>query len=133
MTRRKRKSTASEKKAMRERQKNFKWIFINGKQVRVKREPEIDGLPVDEWLRQNADPLWLIQNVAGPNLMRSFTVVAESPEGGNQRRVNPDVAARFTPMPLLGASTNLSTFDLVECEIGGCDTLGGELSFPGLG
>lgn len=37
-------------------------IFINGKQKRVKRPPTIDGLPVDEFIRQKADPIWLHQN-----------------------------------------------------------------------
>ena len=62
MTRRKRKHTAEEKRAKKERRKNHQWIFINGKQVRVKREPTIDGIPKDEWMKQNADPIWLHQN-----------------------------------------------------------------------
>ena len=37
-------------------------IFINGKQKRVRRPPTIDGIPVDEFIRQNADPIWLHQN-----------------------------------------------------------------------
>lgn len=37
-------------------------IFINGKQKRVRRPPTIDGIPVDEFIRQNADPIWLLQN-----------------------------------------------------------------------
>jgi uncharacterized protein (DUF2235 family) len=62
VTRRKRKLTPEEKRAKKERRKKYKWIFINGKQVRVKREPTIDGIPVDEWIRRNADPIWLHQN-----------------------------------------------------------------------
>jgi hypothetical protein len=62
----KRKLTVAQKRARREakkeRQKKHQWIFINGKQVRVKREPQIDGIPADEWIRQNADPIWLVQN-----------------------------------------------------------------------
>lgn len=38
------------------------WVFMNGKQVRIKRPPTIDGLPVDEFIEQNADPIWLHQN-----------------------------------------------------------------------
>ena len=38
------------------------WVFMNGKQVRVKRPPTIDGIPEDEWVEQNADPIWLHQN-----------------------------------------------------------------------
>jgi hypothetical protein len=37
-------------------------IFVNGRQKRVRRPPTIDGLPVDEFIRQNADPMWLHQN-----------------------------------------------------------------------
>ena len=35
---------------------------MNGKQVRVKREPAIDGKSADEFIRDNADPIWLHQN-----------------------------------------------------------------------
>ena len=37
-------------------------IFINGKQKRVKRSPTIEGMDVDEFIRRNADPIWLHQN-----------------------------------------------------------------------
>jgi hypothetical protein len=58
----KRKLTAAEKHAKKERKKKYQWIFINGKQVRVKRPEMIDGMPVDEFIARNADPLWLHQN-----------------------------------------------------------------------
>ncbi len=62
----KRKLTAAQKKARKEakaeRQKENQWVFMSGKQVRVKREPTIDGIPEDEWLSKNADPVWLAQN-----------------------------------------------------------------------
>lgn len=35
---------------------------MNGKQVRIKRRPKIDGMDVDEYIRNNADPIWLHQN-----------------------------------------------------------------------
>lgn len=35
---------------------------MNGKQVRIKRPPTIDGMSVDEFIRRNADPIWLHQN-----------------------------------------------------------------------
>jgi hypothetical protein len=58
--------TPAQKKAKRlakaERQKKFMWIFINGKQVRIKRPPTIEGMSVDEFILQNADPIWLHQN-----------------------------------------------------------------------
>ncbi len=37
-------------------------IVINGKQKRVKRPPTIDGIEVEEFIRRNADPIWLHQN-----------------------------------------------------------------------
>ncbi len=62
----KKKLTAAQKRARKkakaERQKKYMWIFINGKQVRVKRPPTIDGMDVDEYIRNNADPIWLHQN-----------------------------------------------------------------------
>ena len=50
------------KKAKAERQKKYMWVFMNGKQVRVKRPQMIDGMTIDEFIRQNADPIWLHQN-----------------------------------------------------------------------
>ena len=44
------------------RQKKYEWIFINGKQVRVKRPPLVEGILVDEFIQQNAGPIWLHQN-----------------------------------------------------------------------
>ncbi len=38
------------------------WVFMNGKQVKIKRPPTIDGMEVDEFIQQNADPMWLHQN-----------------------------------------------------------------------
>lgn len=61
MPKRKRLS-AAQKPARRERKLKFMTIFINGKQKRVPRPPLIDGLPVDEFIARNADPIWLHQN-----------------------------------------------------------------------
>jgi len=58
----KRKRTAAEKRARRDRKKRFMTIFINGKQKRVPRPPTIDGLSVDEFIARNADPMWLHEN-----------------------------------------------------------------------
>ena len=57
-----RKRTAAEKRARRERKKKFMTIFINGKQKRVPRPPVIDGLPIEEFIARNADPIWLHEN-----------------------------------------------------------------------
>jgi hypothetical protein len=58
----KRKRSAAEKRARRERKKKFMTIFINGKQKRVPRPPTIDGQSVEEFIARNADPIWLQQN-----------------------------------------------------------------------
>ena len=66
MVKNKKKLSAAQKRARKaakaERQKKYQWVFMNGKQVRVKRPPTIDGIAVDEFIRRNADPIWLHQN-----------------------------------------------------------------------
>lgn len=62
MGKRKRKLTAAEKAAKRRRRREYMTIFVNGKQKRVKRPPTIDGMSVEEFILQNADPIWLHQN-----------------------------------------------------------------------
>ena len=62
MGKRKRKLTASEKAEEKRRQKEYMTIFINGKQKRVTRPSTIDGMDIDEFIRKNADPIWLHQN-----------------------------------------------------------------------
>jgi hypothetical protein len=62
MANHKRKLTAAEKAEKKRRQKEFMTIFINGKQKRVRRPPTIDGIGVDDFIRRNADPIWLHQN-----------------------------------------------------------------------
>jgi hypothetical protein len=62
MAKRKRKRTPAEKAEKKRRMREYMTIFVNGKQKRVKREPTVDGIPVDEFIRMNADPIWLLQN-----------------------------------------------------------------------
>ncbi len=62
MAKQKRKLTAAEKAEKRRRRKEYMTIFINGKQKSVKRPLTIDGMDVDEFIRRNADPIWLHQN-----------------------------------------------------------------------
>jgi hypothetical protein len=57
-----RKLTASERRARRERKRKFLTIYINGKQKRVPRPQTIEGLPVEEYIARNADPIWLHEN-----------------------------------------------------------------------
>lgn len=56
---RKRKLTGAEKAAKRLRRRQYQTVFINGKKKHVRRPPMIDGLTVDEFIRQNADPIFL--------------------------------------------------------------------------
>lgn len=63
MSKRKRESKRTKLSAQkRANKKKFMTIFINGKQKRVPRPLLIDGLPVEEFLARNADPIWLHEN-----------------------------------------------------------------------
>lgn len=53
---------AAQKKAKAERQKNYEWVFMKGRQVRIKRPEMIDGMLIDDWIEQNADDIWLTKN-----------------------------------------------------------------------
>ena len=59
MAKQKRKLTSAEKANKKRRKLEFMTIFINGKQKRTKCPPAIDGMPADEFIRLNADPIWL--------------------------------------------------------------------------
>lgn len=54
--------TPEQKAAKKKRREEFTTIFINGKQKRVRRPPTIDGMGADEFIRRNADPIFLLQN-----------------------------------------------------------------------
>jgi 16S rRNA U516 pseudouridylate synthase RsuA-like enzyme len=54
--------TAAQRRAKERRKAETMIIFINGKQKRVRRPPTIEGIPVDEFIRRNANPIWLHQN-----------------------------------------------------------------------
>ncbi len=40
----------------------YKYVFINGKQVRIKKSSTIDGISIEEYIELNADPIWLHEN-----------------------------------------------------------------------
>ncbi|WP_444932211.1 hypothetical protein ACJJIF_10735 [Microbulbifer sp. SSSA002] len=61
MAKSKNRLTAEQKREKANRKKRYNWIFINGKQVRVKRPPVIDGMDVNEYIERNADEIWLHQ------------------------------------------------------------------------
>ena len=63
MTRRKKKLTPEQKAAKKKRRDEYMTVFMNGKQKRIKRPyPLVDGIPADEFIRKNADPIFLHQN-----------------------------------------------------------------------
>ncbi len=62
MAKKKRKLTSAEKAAKKRRRELYQIIFIGGKKKRVRREPMIDGVTVDEFIRNNADDIWLHEN-----------------------------------------------------------------------
>jgi len=62
MAKKKRKLTAREKAEKTRRKRESMTIFIHGKMKCVRRPQQIDGMDVEEFVRRNADPLWLHQN-----------------------------------------------------------------------
>jgi hypothetical protein len=57
----KRKLTPAGKAAKKKRQQEFMTIFVHGKMNQVRRPPTIEGMSVEEFIRSNADPIWLHQ------------------------------------------------------------------------
>jgi hypothetical protein len=62
MRKKKRKLRARERIEKRQRSQELITIFVRGKMKRIRKPPQIEGLDVDEFIRQNADPIWLHQN-----------------------------------------------------------------------
>ena len=62
MARQKKKLTPEQKAAKKKRREEYMTVIMNGKQKRIKRPPKIDGMDVEEFIRRNADPIWLHQN-----------------------------------------------------------------------
>lgn len=58
----KKKLTAAQRAARKKRKAEFMTVFMNGRQVRVRRPPTVDGIPLDDFIRHNADPIWLHQH-----------------------------------------------------------------------
>jgi 16S rRNA U516 pseudouridylate synthase RsuA-like enzyme len=63
MAKQKKKLSPSQKAAKKKVPKQeYVTIFMNGKQKRIKRPVLVDGMHVEEFIRTNADPVWLHQN-----------------------------------------------------------------------
>lgn len=77
---RKKRLTAAQRKARKRRKAEFMIVFINGKQKRVRRPTLIEGLPAEEFIRRNADPLWLHQN-GHWDLLNEESDAPDSPDG----------------------------------------------------
>lgn len=61
MAKRKRRLTNAEKAEKAQRRRDCQTVFINGEMKRVRRPPMIEGLTVDDFIRRNADPIFLHQ------------------------------------------------------------------------
>jgi hypothetical protein len=61
MLKQKRELTTKQEAEKARLRKEYVWIFVRGKQKRVRRPAMIDGMHVDEFIRRNADPIWLHQ------------------------------------------------------------------------
>jgi len=81
LTKQKRKLTPAEKAQKKNRQMEYMTIIIDGKQKRVKRPPTIDGIDLDDFIKRNADPIWLHQNEMWEDMDSEG---AEVIDGGNK-------------------------------------------------
>ena len=94
MVQMKKKLTTTQKRARKaakaERQKKYQWISRNGKQVRIKLPPTIDGMSVDEFIRNNADPIWLHQNEMWEYIEIEENSVSEDVEESHSHRKKSD-------------------------------------------
>jgi len=61
MHKKKKKLTPAQRAEKKRMRKESMTVFVNGKQKRVKREPTVDGILLDDFIRINADPIWLLQ------------------------------------------------------------------------
>ncbi|MDV5168871.1 hypothetical protein [Photobacterium rosenbergii] len=84
----KKKLTAAQKKLKREskaeRQRKYKWVMMNGKQVRVKREPTIEGMSVDEFIQRNANDHFFIKMKCGNTFRMMMNVCLLRPKSANK-------------------------------------------------
>jgi len=63
MAKPKKKLTLAQRRVKKRRKAEFETIFVNGKQKRIRRTPSIiEGQSDEEFIRNNADPIWLHLN-----------------------------------------------------------------------
>jgi len=89
MAKPKKKLTPAQRAEKKRRKLEFMTIFINGKQKRVRRPPTIDGMDVEEFIRQNADPIWLHQNerwdILHERAMEEQRTLGQTPATGTRK------------------------------------------------
>jgi hypothetical protein len=61
MAKQKQKLTQAQKAERRRRKREFITVFVRGKMKRIPRPPTVDGMSVEDFVLQNADPIWLHQ------------------------------------------------------------------------
>lgn len=83
MTKRKPRRTAAEKADRTRRKAEYMTVFVGGRQKRVRRPPLIEGVTVEEFIRANADPVWLHQNEMWEYLPVSADAVESERAGGS--------------------------------------------------
>lgn len=98
MGKQKRKLTAAEKAGKRRRNKEYRTIFIHGKQKRVNRLPEIDGMDADEFIRLNADPIWLTQNEMWEEL-HAREIARDKDQPVDRESSNPSSSDKHSDIP----------------------------------
>jgi hypothetical protein len=79
------------KEAKAERQRKYKWVMMNGKQVRIERPPTINGIPEDEYIEKYADPIWLVQNG-----MYEILHARESRDNKNSNEIDANIDIKAT-------------------------------------
>ncbi len=57
----KKKLTSAQKAANKKRRKEWMMIFVRGKQKRIRRPATINGIDVEQFIADNADDIWLLQ------------------------------------------------------------------------
>ena len=84
MVKRQPKLSRGERAEKARRRAKFMTIFVNGKQKRVRRAPLIEGMDPDEFIRRNADVIWLHQNEMWEEILGEQSLVAESSESDDR-------------------------------------------------
>lgn len=72
-------------------------VFINGKQKRVPRPPMIGGVPVEEFIARNADPIWLHQCGLWEYMPPEDLEAESQPLGYDSRRDMPPIESFDVP------------------------------------